>query len=113
MMNNVILIGRLTNDLEIKEVGDSKVINFTLAVQRTYKNADGEYEADFISCVAWNGIADNMKEYLHKGDLVAVKGSLLTSTYEKDEVKHYKTEVRADKISFLTPKKVEVVEDGQ
>lgn len=113
MMNNVILIGRLTKDVEIKEVGENKVANFTLAVQRTYKNADGEYEADFINCVAWNGVADNMSEFLKKGDLVGVKGSLITSTYEKDEVKHYKTEVRADKITFLTPKKVEVKEDGE
>lgn len=113
MMNNVILIGRLTKDVEIKEVGENKVANFTLAVQRTYKNSDGEYEADFINCVAWNGVADNMSEFLKKGDLVGVKGSLITSTYEKDEVKHYKTEVRADKITFLTPKKVEVKEDGE
>lgn len=113
MMNNVILIGRLTKDVEIKEVGENKVANFTLAVQRSYKNSDGEYEADFINCVAWNGVADNMSEFLKKGDLVGVKGSLITSTYEKDEVKHYKTEVRADKITFLTQKKVEVKEDGE
>lgn len=114
MMNNVVLIGRLTKDLEIKEVGENgKVLNFSVAVQRPYKNKDDEYETDFINCVAWNGIAENMSEYVKKGDLIAVKGSLITSTYEKDDVKHYKTEVRADKISFLQSKKVEVVEDGE
>lgn len=112
-MNNVILIGRLTKDLEIKEVGENKVINFTLACQRNYKNADGEYDTDFISCVAWNGIAENMSEYIKKGDLVSVRGTLITSSYEKDDVKHYKTEVRADSITFLSQKKVEVVEDGE
>lgn len=112
-MNNVILIGRLTNDLELKEVGDSKVINFTLAVSRNYKNKEGEIEADFINCVIWNASAENMKEYCKKGDMLAVEGTLQTSTYEKDEVKHYKTEVRVDRVRFLQQKKVEVVEDGK
>lgn len=112
-MNNVILIGRLTNDLEIKEVGESKVINFSLAVPRNYKNKDGEVETDFINCTVWNATADNMKEFCKKGDMLAVEGTLVTSTYEKDEVKHYKTEVRVDRIKFLQPKKVEVVEDGE
>lgn len=113
MMNNVIIIGRLTKDIEMKEVGENKVVNFTIACQRPYENKDGEHDVDFINCVAWNGVADNMKEYLKKGDMLAIRGSLITSTYEKDDVKHYKTEVRADKISFLSPKKVEVVEDGE
>lgn len=112
-MNNVILIGRLTNDLEIKEVGESKVINFSLAVPRNYKNKDGEVETDFINCTVWNATADNMKEFCKKGDMLAVEGTLVTSTYEKDDVKHYKTEVRVDRIKFLQPKKVEVVEDGE
>lgn len=112
-MNNVILIGRLTNDLEIKEVGESKVINFSLAVPRNYKNKDGEVETDFINCTVWNASAENMKEFCKKGDMLAVEGTLVTSTYEKDDVKHYKTEVRVDRIKFLQPKKVEVVEDGE
>lgn len=112
-MNNVILIGRLTNDLELKEVGESKVINFSLAVPRSYKNKDGEVDTDFINCSIWNASAENMKEFCKKGDLLAVEGSLQTSTYEKDEVKHYKTEVRVDRVRFLPQKKVEVVEDGE
>lgn len=112
-MNNVVLIGRLTNDLELKEVGESKVINFTLAVPRTYKNSEGEIEADFINCSIWNTSAENMNTYCKKGDMLAVEGNLYTSTYEKDEVKHYKTEVRVNRVKFLQPKKVEVVEDGE
>lgn len=112
-MNNVILIGRLTNDLELKEIGESKVINFTLAVQRNYKNKDGEIETDFINCVVWNATAENMNEFCKKGDLLAVEGSLQTSVYEKDEVKHYKTEVRVDRMRFLQQKKVEVKDDGE
>ena len=106
-MNNVILIGRLTNDLELKEVGEAKVINFSLAVPRAYKNKDGEVDTDFINCSIWNASAENMKEFCEKGDLLAVEGSLYTSTYEKDEVIHYKTEVRVDRVRFLQPKKVD------
>ena len=112
-MNNVVLIGRLTKDLVIKEVGESKVVNFTLAVPRNYKNKEGEVEADFINCSAWNVNASNMFEFCKKGDLLGVEGELHTSTYEKDEVTHYKTEVLANRIKFLQTKKVEVVEDGE
>lgn len=112
-MNNVLLIGRITNDLELKEVGEAKVINFSLAVARPYKNKDGEVDTDFINCSIWNANAENMKEFCKKGDLLVVEGSLQTSTYEKDEVKHYKTEVRVDRVRFLQPKKVEVTEDGE
>lgn len=110
-MNNVILIGRLTKDLEVKELeGGKKVANFTLAVSRKYKNEEGKVEADFINCVAWNETSERIKEFCKKGDLLGVTGRLTSSSYEKDEVKHYKTEVIVENISFLTPKKVEVVE---
>lgn len=114
MLNNVVLVGRLTADPEIKEVGkDGKVVNFSLAVQRSYKNSDGEYETDFINCNVWNQVAENMKEYVKKGDLIGVKGTLQSSTYEdKEGNKRYKTEVRAEKITFLSSKK-EVEEDGK
>lgn len=107
MLNNVVLVGRLTSDPELKEVGkEGKVVNFTIAVQRSYKNADGEYEADFINCNVWNAIAENMKEYCHKGDLVGVKGILQSSSYEdKEGNKRYKTDVRVDKLTFLSSKK--------
>ena len=106
-MNKVLLVGRLTADPELKEVGkEGKVVNFTVAVGRSYKNADGEYDTDFINCNVWNQVAENMSEYCHKGDVVGVKGSLQTSSYDdKDGIKRYKTEVRADKITFLSSKK--------
>ena len=114
MLNNVVLVGRLTADPELKEIGkDGKVVNFSLAVQRNYKNADGEYETDFIQCSVWNNIAENMKEYVKKGDLIGVKGVLQSSSFEdKEGNKRYKTEVRAEKITFLSSKK-EVEEDGK
>lgn len=113
MLNNVVLVGRLTADPELKEVGkDGKVVNFSLAVQRTYKNAEGEYETDFIQCNVWNNIAENMKEYCKKGDLIGVKGALQSSSYEdKDGNKKYKTDVRVEKVTFLSSKKEEVEDE--
>ncbi len=113
MLNNVVLVGRLTADPELKEVGEGKVGNFTVACPRSYKNADGEYETDFINCNVWNKVAENMKEYCHKGDVIGVKGSLQTSSYEdKEGNKKYKTDVRVDKLTFLSSKK-EDVKDGE
>ena len=112
-MNKVMLVGRIANDLELKELDkDTKVINFSLAVAKGFKNKEtGEKEVDFIQCSIWNKIAENMKEYTKKGDLVGIEGRLTTSSYEKDEVKHYKTEVRVDNIIFLGSKKTEEKED--
>ena len=114
MLNNVVLVGRLVADPELKEVGkEGKVVNFTLAVQRTFKNEEGEYDADFINCNVWNQVAENMKEYCKKGDLVGVKGVLQSSSYEdKEGIKRYKTEVRVDKLTFLSSKKDDV-KDGE
>ena len=104
--NQVYLIGRLTTEPEINEINkNKKVLSITLAVQRSYKNSDGIYEADFIKCVLWDGIADRTAEYCHKGDLVAVRGQVRTSSYENEkEEKKYVTEILVDKISFLATK---------
>lgn len=109
MLNNVVLVGRLTADPEIKEIGEEgKVVNFSVAVPRNYKNSDGEYETDFINCNVWNKIAENMHEYCHKGDIIGVKGNIQSSSYEdKDSNKRYKLEVRAEKVTFLSSKKSE------
>lgn len=112
MLNQVILVGRLTSDLEIKEVNEQKVANFSVAVQRSYKNVDGVYEADFINCTAWNNVATNTAEYCHKGDLVGVKGNLTTDSYEdKEGNKRYVTKVNVEKITFLSSKKTEEVSE--
>lgn len=112
MLNQVILVGRLTSDLEIKEVNEQKVANFSVAVQRSYKNADGVYEADFINCTVWNNVATNTAEYCHKGDLVGVKGNLTTDSYEdKEGNKRYVTKVNVEKITFLSSKKTEEVSE--
>lgn len=107
MMNQTCIIGRLVRDPEIRELEDGKkVSNITVAVQRSYKNENGEYEADFIDCTLWNGIADRTTEYCKKGDLVGVKGRLQTNTYENEDGEKKKiTEVIAEKLTFLSSNK--------
>lgn len=75
-MNQVILVGRIAQDLEIKEQEEKRTITLTLAVQRAFKNTDGIYETDFIPCQLWNGIAERTEEFCHKGDVVGIKGRM-------------------------------------
>lgn len=102
-MNNVTLVGRLTNDPEVKENSDGTYRTIIkLFVSRDYKNPDGVYEADYIYCVLWNGIASATKNYCHKGDVVGVKGRLQSKSYENDKnEKKYTLEVVVDKVSFI------------
>lgn len=106
MMNNVMLMGRLTRDAELRETeSGKKVTNITIATQRPYKNSEGIYETDFIDCTLWQGVAENTCEYCNKGDIVGVRGRIQNSTYEKDNEKKYVTEVIAEKVTFLSSKK--------
>ena len=104
MLNQVVLVGRLTSDLEAKELEDGKkVTNMTLAIPRSFKNAEGEYETDFIDCSLWNSIAENTAEYCEKGDIVGVKGRLQSSSFEKEDGnKEFRTQVMAEKVTFLS-----------
>lgn len=106
MMNRVVLVGRITKDIELKKTSSgSSVVNFTVAVNRTFTNASGEREADFINCVAWGRTADNMAAYISKGSLVGVDGRIQTRSYENQQgQKTYVTEVHADKVQFLESK---------
>ena len=110
MLNQVLMVGRLTSDPEINEVENSrKVTTIIVAVPRSYKNADGEYETDYIDCVLWTGIAENTTEYCKKGDILGLKGRVQTRIYETDEKKKYVTEVVAEKVTFLSPPHKEAV----
>lgn len=105
MLNQIVIVGRLVKDPELKETDKGKkVTNITLAVPRSYKNVNGEYDTDFIDCVLWTGVAENTAEYCKKGDLLGVKGRVQSRTYEKEEEKKYVTEVVAEKVTFLTNK---------
>jgi len=106
-MNKVILIGRLTKDPDIRatQTGTS-VTSFTLAVDRHYKNADGERIADFIRCIAWSKLADIVGKYLHKGDMAAAFGTLQARSFEnKDGLKQVVYEVVCEEIKMIGSKR--------
>ncbi len=98
MLNQIVLVGRIVSDPEIKETeNENKVSNITLAVNRIFKNDNGEYETDFIPCVLWNSIAKTTCEYCKNGDLVGVKGRV--------QMTKNKMEVIVEKLTFLSNKK--------
>ena len=101
-MNQITLVGRLTEEPILKTKEKITKLNITIAVPRTYKNQDGIYETDFIRCVLWDNIARRTSEYCHKGDLVGVKGRLQTRIItSEDGSKKKKTEIVAEKVTFL------------
>lgn len=108
MLNNVILVGRITKDLEIVETDNYKRSYLTLAIPRNHKNTDGNYDVDFVSCVLWNSIAEHTCEYCKKGDIVGIKGRVETNSYEKDGETKYTTDIIAEKVTFLSTKKQDV-----
>lgn len=99
MLNQVIVVGRLVRKPTVKETEEGKkVCNATIAVPRSFKNAEGEYETDFIDIVLFDNIATNTTEYCNKGDIIGVKGRLQTT--------NKKLEVIAERITFLSSKKL-------
>ncbi|MBF7023714.1 single-stranded DNA-binding protein [Staphylococcus kloosii] len=104
MINRVVLVGRLTKDPNFME-NQVAVANFTVAVNRTFKNKNGEQEADFFNIVAFRKQAENVNNYLSKGSLVGIDGRLQSRSYENSEGKRvFVTEVVADSVQFLEPK---------
>ena len=106
MMNNFFGVGRLVADPEVKESENGKKYsNFTIAVQRSYKNADGVYDADFLDVVAFGPMAETTSEYCKKGDIIGIKGRVETSSYEnEDGEKKKSSQIVADRISFISSK---------
>lgn len=116
MLNNVIIVGRLTKDPTVIETENGSKRSFiVVAVPRTFKNSDGIYETDFIKCTLWNVIAEHTCEYCKKGDIVGVKGRIQTSSYERDGEIKYSTEVIAERITFLSENKNKtgIIENGE
>lgn len=107
MLNQIILVGRLVDTPEVITTDSGKNMTYiTLAIPRSFKNADGEYEVDFIDCVLWSVVAENTSEYCKKGDVIGVKGRLQTHMLEDEEGNNYKKmEVVAEKVTFLSSKK--------
>lgn len=103
MINNVTLIGRLTKDVELKYTpANQAVAQFTLAVNRTFKNANGERESDFINCVIWRQSAENFAKWAKKGALIGITGRIQTRNYENAQGQRvYMTEVIAENFQML------------
>lgn len=106
MINQVTLVGRLTRDPDIKVTQEgTAVANITLAVNRYFRNQNGEIEADFVQCTLWRKAAENTGQYCRKGSVVGITGRLQTRHYDNKEGKRvYVTEVVAETIRFLSSK---------
>lgn len=108
-MNKVVLIGRITRDPEIKYTPNGTAyLGFSIAVNREFKNQQGEYESDFISCSAWSNQADFISKYIKKGGLLGISGRIQTRSYQApDGQMRYITEVVVENVENLTPRQQE------
>lgn len=101
-MNQLILVGRLTKDPTLRKQEGKSNCYITVAVKRQFKNSEGIYESDFISCTVWNVIAEKVCEYCKKGDVISVKARIQNNNYvDKDDNKVYSYEIIADQVSFM------------
>ena len=105
-MNKVFLIGNLTRDPELRQIGSgANVCNFAIAVNRKYTGADGNRQTDFFNIIAWRALGENCAKFLKKGSKVGVVGEVQTRSYEaQDGSKRYVTEINADEVEFLSPR---------
>ncbi len=106
-MNKVILIGRLTKDVELRytQTNNTAVASFSLAVNRKFVKTGEERQADFFNIIAWNKLAENISKYLFKGNQVAISGRLETRSWDdQNGQKHYVTEVIAEEVDFIESK---------
>lgn len=115
MLNRIVIIGRLTRDPEMRQTpSGTAVCTFTLAVDRSFKSANGERETDFIPVVVWRQLGETCAQYLAKGKLAAVDGRLQIRTYQaQDGSKRTAAEVVADNVRFLSPKSEPSVNDSE
>ena len=105
-MNKVFLIGNLTRDPELTETASGvQICRFSIAVTRNYTGSDGERKTDFFNCVAWRGLGESVARYAHKGNKVAVSGSIELRNYEdRDGIKRTAVDIVAQDVEFLTPR---------
>ena len=103
-MNKVILIGRISSDIDVKQTqSGTSTATFSVAVDRNM-GAGKEKATDFIRCVAWGKTSEFLAKYFSKGKQIALEGNIKTGSYEKDGVKHYTTDVWVDKVEFVGTK---------
>ena len=119
MVNQIVLVGRIARAPETKtsETG-KKYATLTLAVPRNYKNANGEYDTDFLDCTLWTSVAESTSEYCKTGDMIGVKGRVQSRIVETpDGLKRRKTEIVAERVTFLTSnsskRENETIEQGE
>ena len=115
MINNVVLVGRLTRDVDLRYTGSGTAVgNFTIALDRPFQNANGERETDFINCQIWRKPAENMANFTRKGSLVGITGRIQTRNYTNDVgQKVYITEVVAEDVRFMDSKSKSNTGDSQ
>ena len=108
-MNKVIITGRNTKDIELRQTtAGTSAIEFSVAVKRAFKNANGEYDSDFFNCVAFKNTAELISRYVGKGDMLGIVGRLQTRNYtNKEGKKIYVTEIVVEEVEFLQTKKQE------
>lgn len=108
MINNVVLVGRLTKDVDLRYTGSGTAVgNFTIAADRPFTNNQGERETDFINCVIWRKSAETLANFTRKGSLIGITGRIQTRNYENNQGQRvYVTEVVADNFQLLEPKSV-------
>ena len=113
MMNQTCFIGRLVRDPDVTKTSKgTDYSHITLAVPRSYKNIDGEYDTDFIPCTLWRGVAENAATYCHKGDLLGVKGHIQTRKIDLDEEKKREVaEVIAEKVTYLSSRRADETDE--
>lgn len=106
MLNQVVIVGRLTDDIKLNKTKSNKAVsNITLAIPRSFKNSQGEYDTDFINCVLWENTAINTEKYCKKGDVCGIKGRLNSKKeLGADGINRTVLEVVAEKITFLSSK---------
>lgn len=104
MVNQIVLVGRIAKAPETRTTENGKkMATLTLAVPRNYKNANGEYDTDFLDCMLWSSVAESTSEYCKTGDMIGVKGRVQTRIVESpDGLKRRKTEIVAERVTFLT-----------
>ncbi len=114
MINRVVMVGRMTRDPELRRTQNgSAVTSFTLAINRPQRN-EGEQQADYISCVVWNKVAENVDKYCSKGSLVGVEGRLRSRSYDNAQGQRvYVTEVVCDSVQFLETKSKDKYDEQQ
>ena len=106
MINRAVICGRLVRDPELRRTSNgTPVTSFTVAVNRTFKNSDGQQEADFLNCVAWNKTAEIVDQYCSKGNLVGVEGRLQSGSYQDNQGNNRTVvEIIADQVQFMQSK---------